>query len=346
MKGRYNGCRMTVYGTILPGAASIARSAALVDSLTERAKYKIKVLDWHRAHGGNESLTARHFGIGRMTLYRWLRRFKHYGVIGLNEESRKPKHLRQPVTASDVVLRTVQLRKQYPAWSKYKIKVLLKREGIEVSDSTVGRILKRRGLINKKASRKRRRAALRPKARFPRGLRISQAGDLVQMDTKHIMLPGGKRFYQFTAIDVLTKRRVLRVYSSESSRNGAHFLQECLLNFPFPIKAVQTDNGSTWQKEFEKLCKEKDIPHYFIYPRTPKQNTYVEISQQADKREFYQQGNVCALLPAMDKRIREREDVWNNVRPHESLGQLTPSEYFWKLQTEKLPTKNVIILQT
>jgi len=337
---------MTAYGTILPGAASIARSAALVNSLTERAKYKIKILDWHRAHGENRSLTARHFAIGRMTLYRWIRRFKYYGVVGLNEESRKPRHLRQPATASNIVVRTIQFRKQYPAWSKYKIKALLKREGIEISASTVGRILRRRGLIDKKVSRKRRKAALRPKARFPRGLRISQAGDLIQMDTKHIMLPGGKRFYQFTAIDVLTKRRVLRVYSSESSRNGAHFLQECFLNFPFLIKAVQTDNGSTWQKEFEKLCEKKNLPHYFIYPRTPKQNTYVEISQQADKREFYQQGNVCILLPVMDKKIREREDVWNNVRPHEALDQLTPSEYFWKLQTEKLPTKNVIVLQT
>lgn len=88
MKGRYNGCRMTIYGTILPGAASIARSAVLVNSLTERVKYKLKVLDWRRAHGSNNSLTARHFGLGQMTLYRWTRRFKQQGVVGLNEESR------------------------------------------------------------------------------------------------------------------------------------------------------------------------------------------------------------------------------------------------------------------
>ena len=283
---------MTIYGTILPGAVSIARSAALVNSLTERAKYKIKILDWQRTHGNNNSLTARHFGIGRMTLYRWIRRFKQYGVTGLNENSRKPKRLRQPTTSWDTVIRIVQLRKQYPAWSKYKLRALLVREGILVSVSTVGRVLKRRGLIDKKVSKKRRKAALHPKARFPRGLRISEAGDMIQMDTRHIMLPGGKRFYQFTAIDVLGKRKVMRVYSSESSRNGAKFLEECLRGFPFPIKAVQTDNGSTFLKEFDKACQAKGIPHYFIYPRTPKQNTYVEISQGADKREFYQQGNV------------------------------------------------------
>jgi len=337
---------MTIYGSILPGAISIARSALLTDKLTERAKYKIKVLDWHRQHGNNISLTARHFGLGRMTMHRWLKEMKHYGPIGLNEKSRRPKNVRVPIVSSNVVVRIVQLRKQYPAWSKYKIKALLVREDIQVSTSTIGRVLKRRGLIDKKVSRKRKKAALRPKARFPKGLCISQAGDFIQMDTKHIMLPGGRKFYQFTAIDVLTKRRVLRVYPSESSRNGANFLNECLLGFPFSIKAVQTDNGAPFLKEFDKTCKELNLPHYYIHPRTPKENTYVERSHRSDKREFYQQGNVYSILSVMQRKIKEWQDIWNNIRPHEALNQLTPSEYFWKLQTTKLPTKDVIILQT
>jgi len=182
--------------------------------------------------------------------------------------------------------------------------------------------------------------------RFPKGLRISQAGDMVQMDTKHIMLLGGKRFYQFTAIDVLTKMRVIRIYGSESSRNGARFLKECILNFPFPIKAVQTDNGSAFLKEFDKLCSIKGITHYFIYPRTPKQNTYVEISHEADEREFYQQGNVCSILEVMQRKIKEWEDVWNNIRPHQALNYLTPSEYLLKIQNGRIPTKDIITLQT
>lgn len=93
------------------------------------------------------------------------------------------------------------------------------------------------------------------------------------------------------------------------------------------------------------MCQEKGIPHYFIYPRTLKQNTYVEISHEADKREFYQQGNVHCLLSVMQRKIREWEDIWNNVRPHEALGQLTPTEYLFKLQTSQIPTKDIIILQ-
>ena len=91
MKGRYSGSHMTIYGSILPGTISIVRSSALTDKLTERAKFKIKVLDWHREHGNNVSLTARHFGIGRAITHRWIKRLKHYGPIELNEKSRKPK---------------------------------------------------------------------------------------------------------------------------------------------------------------------------------------------------------------------------------------------------------------
>jgi transposase InsO family protein len=346
MKGKYSGRHMTIYGSILPGTRTIAWSSVLTDKLTEQAKHRIKILDWHKAYGNNSSLTARHFGIGRMTLYRWLKRFRKFGVIGLNEHSRKPKNVRRPATPWPVIARAVELRKQYPAWSKHKLAAILKREGMVVSASTVGRILKRKGLIDKKVSKKKRNSALHPKFRFPKGLRINQEGQMIQMDTKYIMLPGGHKFYQFTAIDVLSKRRVLRVYPSQSSRNGALFLRECLASFPFPVLAAQTDNGAPFLKEFDKLCKELGLPRCFTYPRSPKQNSYVEISQGADEREFYQQGNICSILPIMQKNILERENVWNNFRPHEALGQLTPAEYSNRIKIFGLPTRNVIVLQT
>jgi len=346
MKGKYNGRHMTIYGTLLPGARTIAWSSALTDKLTEQAKHKIKILDWHKAHRNNCSLTARHFGIGRMTLHRWLKRFHKLGLLGLNELSTRPKNIRRPASPRPVVSRVVELRKKYPAWSKHKLAAILKREGLVASASTVGRILKRKGLIDKKFSKKKRNSALHPKARFPKGLRINQEGQMIQMDTKYIMLPGGHKFYQFTAIDVLGKRRVLRVYSSQSSRNGALFLKECISSFPFSIQAVQTDNGAPFLKEFDKLCEELNLPHYFTYPRSPKQNTYVEISHGADEREFYKQGHICSILDVMQNDIRKWEGTWNSFRPHEALEQLTPEEYSQKIKIQGLPTKNVIVLQT
>ena len=337
---------MTTYGSILPGAVLVARSALRAGNLTRRARQRLKILDWHQRHGKNLNLTSRRFGIQRLTLRSWIKKVKQSGPAGLNDRSHRPKRLRQPTTSWEVVMQIVNLRKQYPAWSKYKIQVLLQTEGVKVSASTVSRILKRRGLINGRISYKRRKAALRPKTRFPRGLRISRPGDLIQMDTKHIMLPGGHRWYQFTAIDILTKTRILKVCPSESSRNGAKFLTVCLREFPFKMRAVQTDNGAPFLKEFERLCQKKKLPHYYIYPRTPKQNTYVEISHGADKREFYQQGNVYQDRKLMTRKLREWQRVWNEVRPHQALNYLTPKAYLKRWQTSRLPTRDTITLQT
>lgn len=337
---------MTIYGTRLPGAAWIARLADKIDALTPRARWRLRVLDWHRAHGGNLSLTARHFGLTRATVRTWLKRLRAEGPVGLNDRSHRPRRLRQPTTPWTAVIKVVQLRKAYPAWSKYKLQVLLARQGLAVSASTVGRILRRRGLIEPRVARRRRRAALRPKARFPRGLAIRAPGDLIQMDTKHLRPSASRPLYQFTAIDVLSKMRVVRVYASESSRTGATFLADCLQSFPFPIRAVQTDNGAPFLREFERLCQARSLPHYFIYPRSPKQNAYVEIAHGADEREFYQQGNLEGERGAMQARLAEWEAIWNEVRPHEALNYLTPSAYVEKWRHGGLPTQDVITLQT
>jgi len=346
MKGRYAGRHMTIYGHILPGIASLANWAARVSNISEKAKQRLKIVDWLRSHGNNISLAARRFGIDRETIRGWRDRFKQTGMIGLNDRSHRPKNVREPTTDWRTVMEVVKVRKQYPAWSKYKIKKILSRQGIVVSSSTIGRVLKRKGLINKKISIKRVRASRNPRKRFPRGFRIACAGDMVQMDTKYVNLIGGVRIYQFTAIDVLSKRRVLRYYRSLASINGADFLRHCLARFPFQIKAIQTDNGPEFLKHFDGLCKELNLPHYFIEARHPKQNTYVETSHGADEREFYLQGNIGCSFEVMQKRLEEWEYTWNYVRPHEALDYLTPEEYLNRLQFSRLATRDVIVLQT
>ena len=346
MKGGYSGSNMTIYGTTIPMAGAIARSSFLTQSLTDRARYKLKVIDWWKDHEKNASLASRHFGLGRATLNRWIDNWKRFGMCGLNEKSRRPKRTRKPTIPWQTISRIVELRKAYPSWSKYKVGVMARRENIFVSDSSIGRILKRKNLIDLKTSRKKMKAALRPKARFPHGLRISEPGDMVQMDTKHIRGGLGEKLYQFTAIDVLSKRRVLRVYASESSRNGSLFLKECFKSFPFTILRIQTDNGAPFQKEFDRLCSDSHIPHYYTYPKSPKQNSYVEISHGADEREFYLHGNRNPILEIMKKKILDWEDVWNNIRPHAALNYLTPNEYLERIQNEGVRRREIISLQT
>ena len=255
MNGKYSGRHMTIYGYVLPGAARLANWAARTN-ITEKAKHRLRVIDWLRAHGNDVSLTARHFGLDRKTVRSWRDKFNKVGMLALNDKSHRPKNVRRPTTSWQVVAEIIKIRKEFPAWSKYKIQAMLKRKDMTASASTIGRVLKRKNLINLKVSRKKSKAAKNPKQRYPRGLRIASAGDMVQIDTKFVTILTGRIIYQFTAIDVLTKRRVLKYYASLLSKNGADFLKHCLATFPFPIKAVQTDNGKEFLKDFDKLCQE------------------------------------------------------------------------------------------
>jgi len=63
MKGKYGGRYMTIYGHILPGAVSLANWAARTSNVSEKAKQRLKVIDWLRFHNNNISLTARRFGL-------------------------------------------------------------------------------------------------------------------------------------------------------------------------------------------------------------------------------------------------------------------------------------------
>ena len=117
---------MTIYSSVLPGAISLVNWAARTN-ITEKAKQRLKVIDWLRLHGNNVSLTARHFGLNRETVGIWLKKFRQAGMLGLNDKSHKPKNVRKPTTDWRIVSEIVKIRRQYPAWSKYKTRRMLSR---------------------------------------------------------------------------------------------------------------------------------------------------------------------------------------------------------------------------
>lgn len=346
MAKRYSGCSMTIYGTIIPGAAMIARLASKVQNLTKRAKERLRIIDWHNAHGKNQSITSRRFGIDREALREWLKRLKQLGPAGLNDKSHRPHTFRESKLRWEIKKRIIEIRKENPTWSKYIISAIINSEGMKTNPSAVGRFLKKKGLVNQKVSRRNEKAATNPKKRFPRDLVIKCPGDMIQIDTKFLVGVGGIKFYQFTAIDVLTKIRVLSISSSLSSKQGAKFIQHCLKKFPFKLRAIQTDNGKEFLKYFDQLCKKKKIPHYFIEPRCPKQNSYVERSHLTDENEFYRQGNMRSSISLLLPLIQKWEHKYNYVRPHQSLNYLTPMAYFNKYQKGRIATKEFIPLQT
>lgn len=245
---------MQVYGSILPGASTLARllpegarGAREPRPATREAKKRRSVLDWHKANGANVSRTARHFPYSRSTVYDWLRRDKPGGA-GLADRSRRPRRVRQPTWSAELEARVLTLRQECPRWGKDMLTPILRRDGVQVSVSMVGRILgklKREGrllpaTLNDPCIIS--RPQIRPYAiRKPREYQPRAPGDLVQVDSADVRFDGSAQvFKHFSARDYVSRWDVLGVYGRATAVTATSFLEELLARAPFPVLAIQS----------------------------------------------------------------------------------------------------------
>lgn len=318
--------------TLLPGAKSLSR----ILGISQDAKKRLKWLDWYRAHGENARLTCRHFDISPDTFYRWKRRFNPRQLICMESRSRRPINLRKSAIPLDTVSLVVSLRRQDMALSKYKLtQILASVHGIKLSASSVNRILVDRGLIaeaNVSRGLKRGKRLNRsiPRIKASRQMRYVAPGHLVQIDTKHLMVMSHK-YYQFTAIDCYTRLGFSWAYTVGSSSSARDFLLRAKEYFPFPIAAIQTDNGSEYLQHFNAECQKLGIKHYFSHPQTPKDNALAERFIQTTEYELWLfDRDLTADLAYINHRLTGWIGRYNTYRPHQSLNYLTPMEYYQK----------------
>jgi len=323
------------YGLIIPKADYI-NSLVRQGSISREAKKRLQWMDHYHKHG-NARFTCRYFGISPQTFYRWKNRFDRYDLTTLEEQSRRPHKVRKPETPEETQERIRELRNRYPRWGKDKLVVLLRREGIKISASTVGRVihrLKKRGLliepVNAALAKRSRKRGWKPRyaIRKPKGYKIQGPGDLVEVDTLKVTLIPNEIRYQFSARDVVVKFDGLRAYKSQTSIKAAHFLQYLQKKFPFKIKAIQIDGGSEFKKYFEQECKRREIILFELPPRSPKLNGHVERSNRTSREEFYEVEEIDLSIEKHNQQLEQWEYVYNYIRPHQSLDYLTPNEYY------------------
>lgn len=332
---------MQTYGSIIPGGPALTRilpraaSEARERPLSREAKRRLAVVRWHETHGRSVSLTARHFGLSRSTVYDWLRRYERGGIHGLEDRSRRPRNVRQPTWSKDLERAVLRLREEHPRWGKDKLVVLLRAQGVAVSVSMVGRILGRMKQQGRLPTADLRdpwmggRSQIRPYAtRKPRDYVPRAPGDLVQIDSADVRLDGsGRAFKHFSARDVVSRWDVLGVYGRATAATARDFLDAVIERMPGPVRAIQVDGGSEFKAEFEEACREKGLRLFVLPPRSPKLNGCVERAQRTHKEEFYQMLDPPDSLDELRRLLLAQELCYNTVRPHQALGQLTPQQW-------------------
>lgn len=303
--------------------------------LSRDARRRLAMLDWHRTHGENVSLTARHFGVGRPTVYRWLERFDRFHLETLEDRSSAPRRRRRPTWTIEQLAAVREVRLRYPRWGKDKLVVLLRRQGVLLSTSMVGRILARlRRTGELREPRQRRRMSVRQRRwarpyaiRRPAGWTVERPGDLVELDTLDIRPVSPRVWKQFTARDVVSRWDTIELGRRATAAAAADVLDRLAERMPFPVRAISIDNGSEFMAEFETACQARGIRLFVLPPRSPKLHGAVERANRTHTEEFYEVTDAEPELEAFQAALRAWETVYNTIRPHQSLGYRTPAEY-------------------
>jgi len=79
--------------------------------------------------------------------------------------------------------------------------------------------------------------------------------------------------------------------------------------------------------EFEVACQERAIALYVLPPRSPKLNGRVERLNGTSRREFWECYDGDLDLPSLQTALREWEETYTTVRPHQALGYETPQAF-------------------
>lgn len=305
--------------------------------LSKNALKRLEWMDWYFAHGKNARATCRHFGISPDTFYLWKRKFNPYNLISLefNTKLRTPHRLREMTTPTWILKKIYDIRLEDVEKSKYEIHEELKREGIKVCHDTIQKVINRhlelRNIQHKATLRKHRNYSI-ARIRASKELKEKDLGSLVQIDTKYLYILG-RRFYLYVAVDCKSRMGFIWAYKSCNSTNSAYFLTKVIDYFPFPILAINTDNGPEYLLNFHKQCEELGIIHYFSHPYTPKMNSRAERLIQTAEYEFFNyQDDLLPNLKEINLRCEMFNDKYNNKRFHAAIHYKTPSEYVYNYQ--------------
>ncbi|HXH50486.1 MAG TPA: IS481 family transposase [Terriglobia bacterium] len=265
---------------------------------------------------------CREFEISRPTGYLWWKRYEENGVAGIAELSRRPHHSPER-TRMEVESRVVEMRKQYPDWGARKLKVVLARENVQLTHSTIQRILARHDLIR---DQDRHRPAVQ---RFER----SAPNELWQMDFK-----GAKDWNPVIGpLSVLDdhSRYVTVLQAVEGTRTELvrEQLESAFTECGVP-DAMLMDHGVPWWSEAAPtgatrltvwLMKQGIRLHWSGY-RHPQTQGKVERFHGELERAWQLRGGDEANRQAWLDAYRWEH---NHVRPHEALDMKTPASV-WK----------------
>lgn len=277
--------------------------------------------------------------------YLGVARSSWYAGLKPKTERKRPGPTAKPVPP-ELVRRIIEAAHSYPWWGYKRVAVVLRRQGVKISNKQVWRVYQAEGLLHK-----RRRA--RP-AELYQALKLYELlpqgpNELWQADVTYIHIPGHGWWYAVTVIDYYSRYLLVAYltasftavdvgYAMDLARTEAERLCGPLAKVPFLV----TDNGSSFLARRFQQQIQGQFAHVRIRYRTPTQLGLLERFHETLKQEevYWQLYQDPAQARESLAVFRER---YNQLRPHWALlpagggDVLTPADVYIKGMKTELP---------
>lgn len=299
---------------------------------TERSRMDERITLVSHYLKGEEPMSeiAHRFGVSRKTAYKWVARYVAEGPGGLADRSRAP--LRHPQRLDSATVEALlQARRSHPHWGARKILAWLAAKQPQVRQpaaSTVSALFTKYGLSRRRQARRRTPPYTEPFAE------ADEANRLWCADFKGDFKTGdGLRCYPLTLTDAFS--RTLLCCTALRSTKTVYvrpLFEQVFREFGMPER-IRTDNGTPFASRgaggLSRLSiwwAKLGIHHERIEPGHPEQNGRHERMHRTLKE-------ATARPPASTRRKQQQRfdafrQEYNDERPHEGLGNATPSSRY------------------
>lgn len=229
--------------------------------------------------------------------------------------SRRPPQL-------ELVERMRAVAAERPRFGYRRVHVMLLREGFRVGQRRLRRLYRLDGL----AVRRRKRKRLGVVTRVPL-VNPQTANERWSMDFVHDQLASGRRIRAFNVVDDFTREALaIEVAASLPASTVTQVLDRLVLERGLP-KQITVDNGTEFTSiAFDQWAHRNSVAIRYITPGKPVENAYIESFNGKLRDECLNQEWFGSLADARSIIEAWRKD-YNEVRPHSSLANRSPSEF-------------------
>jgi len=152
----------------------------------------------------------------------------------------------------------------------------------------------------------------------------AEPGELVQMDTMHVMRSDFSRYYIYAVIDIFSRFGYVE-YKKRSRQVDSLLVATNAINYcNFPFKMIQTDNGSEFKTNFKFRLKKRHIKLRHSRVRRPNDNAHVErfirtIQDECFKSKYPREYRI-------NHKLKEYMQYYNDQKLHLGINLKTPAE--------------------